>query len=107
MWSSTDHLIIVIHSLLKLMRVCRFCGVKYGSSSRVWWFHWRHAAARWIHDVRITQVHGVPHIVKNFVVIPMLHPATALYQPSNRAILEADFVALGEYINTHFPDATV
>jgi len=67
----------------------------------------RHAAARWIPDVRITQVHGVPHIVKNVVVIPMLHPATALYQPSNRAILEADFVALGEYINTHFPDATV
>ncbi len=67
----------------------------------------RHAAARWIPDVRITQVHGVPHTINNVVVIPMLHPATALYQPSNRAILEADFVALGEYINTHLPDVRV
>lgn len=64
----------------------------------------RHAAARWIPDVRITQVHGVPHTVKGFVVIPMLHPATALYQPSNRPVLEADFRALGEYIRTHLPD---
>lgn len=67
----------------------------------------RHAAARWIPDVRITQMHGVPHTVKGFVVIPMLHPATALYQPSNRQVLEADFRALGAYITTHFPDAAV
>lgn len=65
----------------------------------------RHAAARWIPDVRITQVHGVPHTVKGFVVIPMLHPATALYQPSNRQVLEADFHALGAYIRTQLSDA--
>ena len=55
----------------------------------------RHAAARWLPGIKITQAHGVVHHVGQRVVIPMLHPATALYQPSNMALLQADFLQLG------------
>ncbi len=60
----------------------------------------RHAAGRWLPNSKITHIHGQPHTVGARVVVPMLHPATALYQRSNLALLEADFRALGALIRT-------
>jgi DNA polymerase len=59
----------------------------------------RHAAARWIPSIKISTAHGIPQRIANYIVVPMLHPATALYQPRNMAVLEADFKALGELIS--------
>lgn len=61
----------------------------------------RHAARRWLPDCQITQIHGQPHHVGQRIVVPMLHPATALYKRSNLALLEADFSSLGEFIRTY------
>lgn len=58
----------------------------------------RHAAGRWLPGIKITQAHGVVHHVGQRVVIPMLHPATALYQPSNLPLLQADFRHLGHVL---------
>ncbi len=65
----------------------------------------RHAAARWISDIKISTAHGVPQHIANYIVVPMLHPAAALYQPRNMAVLEADFQALGELYRTVLRDA--
>jgi len=65
----------------------------------------RHAAARWIPDIKISTAHGVPQRIANHIVVPMLHPAAALYQPRNMAVLEADFQALGELYRIVLRDA--
>jgi len=65
----------------------------------------RHAAARWIPDIKISTAHGVPQRIANYIVVPMLHPAAALYQPRNMAVLEADFQALGELYRIVLRDA--
>lgn len=61
----------------------------------------RHAAGRWLPNSKITQIHGKPHVVGHRIVVPMLHPATALYQRSNLALLEEDFRGLGALLQTH------
>lgn len=65
----------------------------------------RHAAARWIAGIKISSDHGIPHRIDERIVVPMLHPATALYQPRNMAILGADFHALGELYRTVLREA--
>lgn len=42
-------------------------------------------------DYRISQVHGQPKRVKGFVVLPLYHPAAALYNGSMRQTLIYDF----------------
>ena len=64
----------------------------------------RYAAARWIPGIKISSAHGIPQHVANYIVVPMLHPATALYQPRNMAVLEADFQALGVLYRTVLGD---
>lgn len=64
----------------------------------------RYAAARWVPGIKISTAHGIPHQVAPYTVVPMLHPATALYQPRNMAILTADFQALGELYRTILGD---
>jgi DNA polymerase len=64
----------------------------------------RYAAARWIPGIKISSAHGIPQHSANYIVVPMLHPATALYQPRNMAVLEADFRALGELYRTVISD---
>lgn len=58
----------------------------------------RHAAKFWLPDIQISRQHGHLHHVDGRVVIPMLHPAAALYQPKNRPLMEADFENLGVHI---------
>lgn len=60
----------------------------------------RHAAARWIPHIKISAAHGVPQHIANHIVVPMFHPAAALYQPRNMAALETDFLLLGELYRT-------
>lgn len=64
----------------------------------------RYAAARWIPGIKISSDHGVPQRIADYTVVPMLHPATALYQPRNMAVLEADFQALGDLYRTVLRD---
>jgi len=58
----------------------------------------RHAAKFWLPDIQISLQHGQVHHVDGRLVIPMLHPAAALYQPKNRPLMEADFENLGVYV---------
>lgn len=62
----------------------------------------RHAAARWLPDIKISQSHGVVHQVGQRIVVPMLHPATALYNPANLVLLQDDFRRLGQELATRF-----
>ncbi|MFM2309970.1 MAG: hypothetical protein RLY87_2092 [Chloroflexota bacterium] len=58
----------------------------------------RHAAKFWLPDIQISLQHGQIHRVDDRTVIPMLHPAAALYQPKNRPLMEADFDGLGDFL---------
>lgn len=42
-------------------------------------------------DLRISQVHGQPKRVRGHVVLPLYHPAAALYNGSMRSVLLYDF----------------
>lgn len=58
----------------------------------------RYSMARFMPDVKISNVHGHPMRVKGRLVVPMFHPAAALHQPSLKPALVADFANLPEYI---------
>ena len=47
--------------------------------------------ARFLPGQTISRVHGVARKVGDVVVLPVHHPAAALYQQSLRKTLEADF----------------
>ena len=51
----------------------------------------RHSMARFLPGQTISRVHGVARKVGDVVVLPVHHPAAALYQQSLRKTLEADF----------------
>jgi len=57
----------------------------------------RHSMECFIPDAKISQQHGVPRKVKyhdsEFLVIPLYHPAAALYNGSMRSVLIEDFLA--------------
>lgn len=60
----------------------------------------RHSGAAFIPDLRISRDHGRPRKVKyhdhEFLVIPLYHPAAALYNGSMRQVLIDDFVRAAE-----------
>lgn len=59
----------------------------------------RFSMARFIPNVRISDVHGKPRWVKDRLIIPMYHPAAALHQPSLKTTVERDFAHLAEWLD--------
>jgi uracil-DNA glycosylase len=55
----------------------------------------RHSLNKFLPEARISEVHGKPHKInwggKNITVIPMYHPASALYRRDLLKVLEKDF----------------
>jgi len=49
-------------------------------------------------DVGISQLRGRVHLTGRFSVLPIYHPAAALYDPSKGPIMESDFELLGALI---------
>jgi len=58
----------------------------------------RFSMAKFLGNVKISQVHGQPRSVSGRLVVPMFHPAAALHQASLRPVIEADFAHLPELI---------
>lgn len=62
----------------------------------------RHSGSYFIPDLVISRDHGKPRRVsyhgKEFLVIPLYHPAAALYNGSMRQTLIDDFLRISEYI---------
>jgi uracil-DNA glycosylase family 4 len=58
----------------------------------------RFSMARFLPNVRISDVHGQASWVKGRLIVPMYHPAAALHQPSLKSTLERDFKRLPEWI---------
>ncbi len=63
----------------------------------------RHAMYKFFPGESITRVHGKPRRKDGLVIFPVFHPAAALYQPSLRADLVADFAALAAFLATVSP----
>jgi DNA polymerase len=59
----------------------------------------RFSMARFLPDVKISNVHGRPMWIKGRLIVPMFHPAAALHQPSLKPALMADFANLPEFIS--------
>lgn len=51
----------------------------------------RYSLARFMPSAKISRDHGQPKRVGDYVILPLYHPAAALYQGSLRKILETDF----------------
>jgi len=58
----------------------------------------RYSMAKFLPNVRISEVHGQPAWVRGRLVVPMFHPAAALHQPSLKSSVERDFTRLPEWI---------
>lgn len=58
----------------------------------------RYSMARFLPNVRISEVHGKPAWVRGRLIVPMFHPAAALHQQSLKASVERDFARLPEWI---------
>lgn len=58
----------------------------------------RFSMARWFPGEKISRIHGQPRWIGGRMIVPMMHPAAALHQPQNRALIEADFRRLPEFI---------
>lgn len=58
----------------------------------------RFSMARFIPNVRISDVHGKPRWIGERLIIPMYHPAAALHQPALRATVERDFGQIAQLI---------
>ncbi len=58
----------------------------------------RFSMARWFPGEKISRIHGQPRWIGGRMIIPMMHPAAALHQPQYRAMIEADFRRLPEFI---------
>jgi uracil-DNA glycosylase len=58
----------------------------------------RYSMARFLPNVRISEVHGQPAWVRGRLIVPMFHPAAALHQPSLKTSVERDFTRLPEWI---------
>ena len=50
-------------------------------------------------DVGITHLHGQLQQTGKFKVLPVYHPAAALYDPKKRTSLEQDFTLLGQILD--------
>ncbi|MGQ9548277.1 MAG: uracil-DNA glycosylase family protein [Roseiflexus sp.] len=58
----------------------------------------RFSMARWFPGEKISRIHGQPRWIDGRLIVPMMHPAAALHQPQNRALIEADFRRLPDFI---------
>ncbi len=58
----------------------------------------RFSMARWFPGTRISDIHGVPKRFGSRIVVPMFHPAAALYSPNKRPVLHDDFSRLPGFI---------
>lgn len=58
----------------------------------------RHSLQRFLPGAAISKAHGQPRRVDGRTVMPVHHPAAALYQQSLRATIEADFKKIPELI---------
>ncbi len=58
----------------------------------------RFSMALYAPNERITRIHGQPRTVDGRLIVPMMHPAAALHQPKNRALIEDDFRRLPEIL---------
>jgi uracil-DNA glycosylase family 4 len=58
----------------------------------------RFSMAKFLPNVRISDVHGQPIWSHSRLVVPMYHPAAALHQPSLKVSVERDFARLSEFI---------
>ncbi len=54
----------------------------------------RFSMAKFLPNVRISDVHGQARMVNNRLIVPMFHPAAALHQPSLKPQIIADFKLL-------------
>lgn len=58
----------------------------------------RYSMARFLPNVRISDVHGKARWLDGRMIVPMFHPAAALHQPSLKGAVVEDFSRLGGYI---------
>ena len=58
----------------------------------------RFSMAKFLPNVRISQVHGKAGYVDGRLIVPMYHPAAALHNPNLRSVVEADFAKLPSLI---------
>jgi DNA polymerase len=58
----------------------------------------RHSMQRYFPGESISRIHGQPRRKDGFIIVPMYHPAAALHQGSLRAIIEADFKRLPDFL---------
>jgi DNA polymerase len=62
----------------------------------------RHSMEHFLPDMKISQIHGQPKRIKfgddHLVIVPLYHPAAALYNGSMRQALVDDFLLLPEII---------
>lgn len=69
----------------------------------------RHSGGGFIPDLRISQDHGRPRRVRlhelEFVVIPLYHPAAALYNGGMRQTLIDDFMRAAAFVRQNNPES--
>lgn len=58
----------------------------------------RHALSFFLPHVSIGDVHGIPQIINHRTIVPMYHPAAAMYNPKLRPVLADDFKKLGAFL---------
>lgn len=58
----------------------------------------RYSMARFLHNAKISAVHGQSFRIRGRLIVPMYHPAAALHQPSLKSTVERDFSHLPELI---------
>lgn len=63
----------------------------------------RHSGTQFVADLQISRDHGRPYNIRyhdrEFLVIPLYHPAVALYSGSMRQVLIDDFINMVDIIN--------
>lgn len=58
----------------------------------------RFSMARYMNNVKISEVHGKPRWVHGKLIVPMYHPAAGLHQPSLKPTIDRDFSHLLEWV---------
>jgi DNA polymerase len=58
----------------------------------------RYSMARFIPNVKISDVHGQSFMREGRLIVPMFHPAAALHQPALKSSVERDFARLSDFI---------
>jgi DNA polymerase len=58
----------------------------------------RYSMARFLPNVKISDVHGQTFMREGRMIVPMFHPAAALHQPALKTSVERDFARLSDYI---------